>query len=440
MDLQTIWNRLQNDALLLKSKQTDLQNENERLKNENKVLEERFVRFLLQQSFIALLQSGHTGKNLLELCQRLDIQKPNGNFLLLEFFNHKTLCRSDRIPQSPFSDPEMNLLLEQITYELGKSYGVVTAPYGDNLLCLVKCYDVLNMQQMKPYLLEQIAALNTMLSGNFLYAAVSPLIDGVRNLPDGFTAVKQLADYKSIMESRAPDILFSDEFPSETWISPGVMVSDEQRHFVFLVRIGAFAEAIPTAVAICKQKLLSPAFVYNLSLVLAALKDTFIHTLGSACTELNMFDDYVQLKVVHRIAGAQAALELETEMEAVLTDLDIAFSKLNHADNLPQRIKSYIDENYRNPDLNVNAVADFFEISTAHATKVFKNQYGCTILDYIHDRRIFTAKEMLGSGQSISDIAKYSGYGSSSNMIRAFRRIEGTTPGQLQSGHMNNPE
>lgn len=433
MDPQSIWNRLQNEAQLLKAWQTDLQNENERLKNENRGLQERFLRFLLQQSFISLLQPGHSGKNLAELCQRLGIQKPNGSFLLLEFSNDAVLGRSDRIPQNPFSDPEMNQLLRAVEQTLGAAYSVIAAPYGDRILCLVQLEDEGAPETLKEYLLAQIAQLKTRIPEIKLYAAVSPVVCGVRNLPEAFNAVKQLTDYKSIMEENAPDVLFSEDFSTEAWVTPGSMVSDEQRQFVFLTRIGAFADAVEVAQAMCRQKLCAHPSLYNLPLAMAALKDTFIHTLGSACTELNMFDIYVELEVVQRIANAQTAQEVEARMTAVLGELAQAFSQTSCSDTLPQRMKSYIDENYRNPDLNVNAVANFFDISTAHATKIFRGQYNSTILDYIHKRRIFTAKEMLGSGQSISEIARYAGYGSSANMIRAFHRLEGITPGQLMT-------
>ena len=117
----------------------------------------------------------------------------------------------------------------------------------------------------------------------------------------------------------------------------------------------------------------------------------------------------------------------------MLEELGEIFDEKGHSDSLPQRIKSYIDENYQDPETNVNAVADFFGISATYATKVFRGAYHSGVLDYIHQRRLFTAKELLGSGQSIAEIARQSGYGTSSNMIRAFKRIEGVTPGQLVS-------
>ena len=102
MDVQELWARLKNDAETLHAAQLTLQNENTKLQNENRLLKERFQRILLQQSLISLLQEGHSGTNLSELCRRLGIDSPEGSFVLIEFSNDSALCRSNWLPKEPF--------------------------------------------------------------------------------------------------------------------------------------------------------------------------------------------------------------------------------------------------------------------------------------------------------------------------------------------------
>lgn len=433
MDVQELWNRLKKDTETLHAAQLTLQNENTKLQNENRMLKERFQRILLQQSLISLLQEGHSGTNLSELCRRLGIATPEGSFVLIEFSNDSALCRSSWLPKEPFSDPEMHDLL-QITQEaMAHIAQVIVAPYGDRLLCLLILPAAWEPGQLRQQITVQVEALNRQLTRFPLYTAVSSMVQGIRDLPAAFSAVKQLTDYKVIMEEHAPNILFADSLSPSQWGAPDNLVTPEHRHFVFYIRIGNFAQARQAALELCRQKLLSSPTVQALPLTMAALKDTFIHTLGSSCTDLNLFDAYIQVGAVQRIAGAQTAQELEDALDHVLQELGEIFDQKGHSDSLPQRIKSYIDENYQDPETNVNAVADFFGISATYATKVFRAAYHSGVLDYIHQRRLFTAKELLGSGQSIAEIARQSGYGTSSNMIRAFKRIEGVTPGQLVS-------
>lgn len=433
MDVQELWARLKNDVETLHAAQLTLQNENTKLQNENRLLKERFQRILLQQSLISLLQEGHSGTNLSELCRRLGIDSPEGSFVLIEFSNDSALCRSNWLPKEPFSDPEMHDLLQIAQDAMARIAPVIVAPYGDRLLCLLILPAAWEPGQLRQQITAQVEALNRQLTRFPLYTAVSSMVQGIRNLPAAFSAVKQLTDYKVIMEEHAPNILFADSLSPSQWGAPDNLVTPEQRHFVFYIRIGDFAHARQAALEFCRQKLLSSPTVQALPLTMAALKDTFIHTLGSSCTDLNLFDAYIQVGAVQRIAGAQTAQELEDALDQVLEELGEIFDEKGHSDSLPQRIKSYIDENYQDPETNVNAVADFFGISATYATKVFRGAYHSGVLDYIHQRRLFTAKELLGSGQSIAEIARQSGYGTSSNMIRAFKRIEGVTPGQLVS-------
>lgn len=426
MDVQELWNNLQKDGEALRSVQLSLQ-------NENRLLKERFQRILLQQSLISLLQEGHSGTNLSELCSRLGIANPEGSLVLIEFSNDSALCRSSWVPKEPFSDPEMHDLLQITQTAMARIAQVIVAPYGDRLLCLLILPTAWDRDRIRQQITAQVEDLNRQLTRFPLYTAVSSTVQGVRNLPAAFSAVKQLTDYKVIMEEHAPNILFADSLSPSQWGAPDNLVTPEHRHFVFCIRIGNFAQARQAALELCRQKLLSSPAVQALPLTMAALKDTFIHTLGSACTDLNLFDAYIQVGAVQRIAGAQTAQELEDALDQVLQALGEIFDQKSHSDSLPQRIKSYIDENYQDPETNVNAVADFFGISATYATKVFRSAYHSGVLDYIHQRRLFTAKELLGSGQSIAEIARQSGYGTSSNMIRAFKRIEGVTPGQLVS-------
>lgn len=433
MDVQELWNRLKKDTETLHAAQLTLQNENTKLQNENRMLKERFQRILLQQSLISLLQEGHSGTNLSELCRRLGIANPEGSFVLIEFSNDSALCRSSWLPKEPFSDPEMHDLLQLTQEAMAHIAQVIVAPYGDRLLCLLTLPAAWDLSQLRQQITTQVEALNRQLTRFPLYTAVSSMVQGIRNLPAAFSAVKQLTDYKVIMEEHAPNILFADSLSPSQWGAPDNLVTPEHRHFVFYIRIGNFAQARQAALELCRQKLLSSPTVQALPLTMAALKDTFIHTLGSSCTDLNLFNAYIQVGAVQRIAGAQTAQELEDALDQVLQELGEIFDQKGHSDSLPQRIKSYIDENYQDPETNVNAVADFFGISATYATKVFRAAYHSGVLDYIHQRRLFTAKELLGSGQSIAEIARQSGYGTSSNMIRAFKRIEGVTPGQLVS-------
>lgn len=409
-----------------------MESENRQLKNENKQLTERFERFLSQQTFMALMQPGHGAASLRELCARLQLDPAHKKFLLVELFNDSVLSREDRVPLTAFQDQELTVLIDRILRCMTPVAQTLVVPFGDRLLCLLVFPDTTSDEGIYKTTAGQIHLLNHESGVYTLYAAVSHVVSDVREFPAAFTEVKQLADYKTIMKNYAGPMLFAAEHAlRESGSSTEEPVSPEQRQFVFFVQIGAFREAGEAAHQLCRKRLLEHTTAETLPLAMASLKDNFIHFLGSSCMELKLYPVYQQLGTVQRITEAATVQQLVEELDAVLEALDAAFSGLSPAQSLPQRMKSYVDENFSNPDVNVNAVANFFDISPAYATKLFRNAYHMGLLDYIHQRRIFSAKELLGSGRSIAEIAERSGYGTSSNMIRAFKRIEGMTPGQL---------
>lgn len=409
-----------------------LESENLQLKKENCRLQDLFLRFLHQQTFMSLLQPGHTAEDIRELCGRLGIAAEKRKYVLLELSNDRVLSCEDRVPGPPFDDNEKTPLIDQIKQQLSQAAPSAVIPYGDRFLCLMVFPDEAADDAIYHAAAWKVRSLNGTLESFSLFAAISHAVPQILDLSTAFTEVKQLTDYKSIMEDYAGEILLASEHSlhddSGNVEDP---VSQKQREFVFLIRIGAFRDAIPVTQALCHKRLLENTTAETLPLTMASLKDNFIHFLGNACMELHMHPTYERLNTARRIAEAATVQKLEEELEQILVQLQEEFSRQNPSQSLPQRMKSYIDENFSNPDINVNAVANFFEISPAYATKLFRGTYQIGLLDYIHQRRMFTAKELLGSGRSIAEIAELSGYGTSSNMIRVFKRIEGTTPGQI---------
>ena len=116
---------------------------------------------------------------------------------------------------------------------------------------------------------------------------------------------------------------------------------------------------------------------------------------------------------------------------------DSAFSMLErhhaqrmHSTDRDRRILQYVTEHYQDPEFNVNALSQQFDLSASYISMLIRRQTGLSAVDYIHSLRIDRAKRLLRERPAmlIKDIAQEVGYGSSLNLIRAFRRYEGTTP------------
>lgn len=94
------------------------------------------------------------------------------------------------------------------------------------------------------------------------------------------------------------------------------------------------------------------------------------------------------------------------------------------------QIVAYIQEHYTDCDLNINALSDHFHLSPSYLSKIVRRCVDSTALEYIQNMRIAKAKELLTQTDlSLQEIAEAVGYGNKLNIIRAFKRSQGVTPG-----------
>ncbi|MET0251060.1 MAG: helix-turn-helix transcriptional regulator [Novosphingobium sp.] len=73
-------------------------------------------------------------------------------------------------------------------------------------------------------------------------------------------------------------------------------------------------------------------------------------------------------------------------------------------------------------------------LSVRQLTRGFKVSRGCSIGDYIEQRRMEAAKRLLLAGESVKSVAFATGYASPSSFTYAFRRGLGMSPTRFRSG------
>lgn len=107
------------------------------------------------------------------------------------------------------------------------------------------------------------------------------------------------------------------------------------------------------------------------------------------------------------------------------------------SDTLIDSIRSYVELNYRNPDLNVNYIGMHFSLTPTYLAKLFKEQSGVTLLDFLNQVRINSSKiELLQNPNlSILEIAEQNGFTNQNTYIRLFKKFEGITPGKFRDSH-----
>lgn len=93
---------------------------------------------------------------------------------------------------------------------------------------------------------------------------------------------------------------------------------------------------------------------------------------------------------------------------------------------------------YLQPDTNIDDVATRLGTNRTYVTRLMRQEYGLTFIEYVNAARIQYSQKLLYTSPNITldEVAIKSGFQSTSNYCRAFKRYTGATPkGWLQEAH-----
>ena len=95
-----------------------------------------------------------------------------------------------------------------------------------------------------------------------------------------------------------------------------------------------------------------------------------------------------------------------------------------------ERIKRMLTflENHLSEELSVEFLAEQFFISRYHLMRLFKKETGQSLYDYLTERRLFFARELIRQGVPATESCFQAGFGSYSSFTRAYDKRFGTTP------------
>ena len=116
---------------------------------------------------------------------------------------------------------------------------------------------------------------------------------------------------------------------------------------------------------------------------------------------------------------------------AGVVDTELKYHSEARNKGIVQSITEYAEEHYSDSSLNITAIAESMGRNPKYISRVFKEETGEGILDYVNRMRISKAQAMLRTRQySLEQVSEMSGYASVKTFRRAFAKITGTTPGK----------
>ena len=168
------------------------------------------------------------------------------------------------------------------------------------------------------------------------------------------------------------------------------------------------------------------------------LRTLFYHLVGTLfkCAEQLGMGDITNAVEGDIITYSQNPEDIENIIKNLFSRLceSVATTEeLGRINALGIKLMNYVDTNFQDPNLSLKTLSGEFGITVSYASKVFKERIGNNFSNYLTDKRIERAKQLLEESKlSISEIAQRTGYIDSSIFIKNFKKVLNMTPGQYR--------
>ena len=127
--------------------------------------------------------------------------------------------------------------------------------------------------------------------------------------------------------------------------------------------------------------------------------------------------------------GAGQAYETLAQMAKIIVEYD---NKLRGRTNEIVRRATGIITQELDQELSLQAMADRLHLNSSYLSRRFKKEIGMSFSDYVLEKKMELAKELLLTGTTVNATADRTGFKEASYFIRVFRKYWGVTPGEMK--------
>ena len=410
-----------------------LREENARLKKQCESLEVKFGNFAREAFLIELMsENNYSPEEYADALKEYSLDMPSDRFAVM--------CISLDTDFSALFDDSLPAGQEQVRYSRFLIRNVTEELTGEKNRCQViiihgKLVALINLLEPDEAALASIAraaqTASDVLEQHYeavVSFSISRAHTGYRAIPKAYQEALQLESFRAMTgdESRVLqyDMRTEANIPNE-----------RIEHFDFEHKLGSCLRAGDYETA---RELVHTMLNAEFNHSQPTVQIFMVRAYGLINDILHVFDSLeesfsieflMELQAGPRIVHASSISEISQELDSIF---DAIIAKQQEQEPEPQwvqRAVDYIDQNFTDQNLNVTNVAEAVGINPVYLSRMLKKYRGIRPLEYIHEKRIEKAKELLSHGVTVKDTLPQVGYTSALTMNRAFRKFENTTPG-----------
>ncbi|WP_379161514.1 AraC family transcriptional regulator [Paenibacillus sp. sgz5001063] len=259
--------------------------------------------------------------------------------------------------------------------------------------------------------------------------AGSELHTGLNSLHQGYLQALEAQEYRLVLEENV-SVWYGDIEPQQT---DYYLSLNDEVVFINLIKSGELEKASGLVDEVLDQFFGSQVSVELVRYAMIDLSSSIMKAVPQETQRSKLWEEWRPLK---RLLVCTTRGEFRQElMELTAIACGMANEKLTLMSNagIGEEVAAYVKDNYADINLSVSMIGAHFGITPQYVSKLFKEQTGQGLHDYISQIRTAEAKALLQDGVTIEEISMRVGFSSSSAFIRVFKKYEGITPGRFKS-------
>ena len=340
--------------------------------------------------------------------------------------------------EEALSEPEQyrlgQMILENVVTDLANQWcGCYAVAVEDTVVCLFNLSD--------SQAADWITALRTVAGdvcgamdkhfGIRTTAAFGSMHHNLEGIGGSYAEALEAFEHKLLVS--AEDFSFYDEI-NETSSGLYRYSLEEQQNLIEAIKDGKYERSMYVLEQIFDKNFHGKR--YTTGMVKCFMVD-MIATIIRAVNEIFVLDEsneiFDRLDPVRTLMQCSNVREMKESISSVLQTVCayVQDRSEKNAVSIRDCVEGYIQEHYSDANLSLSYIGDALGFSPSYLSKLFKQESGRSILDYLNMVRIEKAKELLRGDNSLNldEIAMTVGYSGRITFTRIFKKYEGITPG-----------